>query len=162
MTTSQLHNSIRSMNMEEQLVTMAVTVVMDRIGRLPQHDRDDLFALAKELSTATTDEDRIGIRDTMVEILDSRPISVERADLADPATHPERLKKWVDWLSKKIREARTAAGLTQEQLAEMSGLPQSHISRIENAKHSPARATIEKIANALGKPITFFDPNEPH
>lgn len=155
---TELGHRLRPMGMEEQLVTMAVTVVMDRIGRLTKEDRDDLFALVKELACATTDEDRIGIRDTMVEILDGRSGAVEPADLADASPPPERMHKWVDWVSKKIRDARTEAGLTQEQLAEKTGLPQSHISRIENARHSPARATIEKIANALNKPVTFFDP----
>jgi DNA-binding XRE family transcriptional regulator len=159
METTELGHRLRPMGMEAQLVTMAVTVVMDRIERLTKEDRDDLFALVKELACATTDEDRIGIRDTMVEILDGRAATVERADLSESGTQPEKWRKWTEWVSKKIREARTEAGLTQEQLAEKSGLPQSHISRIENAKHSPAHATIEKIANALGKPVTFFDFN---
>jgi len=159
MTTTELRHSIRSMGMEEQLVTMAVTVVMDRVGRLTQQDREDLYELVKELACATTAEDRIGIRDTMVEILDGRSVSVLPADLADASPQPERWQKWVDWVSKRIRDARTEAGLTQEQLAAKTGLPQSHISRIENAKHSPARATIEKIAKALDKPVTYFDFN---
>lgn len=158
MATTELRHSIRSMGMEEQLVTMAVTVVMDRIGRLTKEDRDDLFALVKELASATTDEDHLGIRDTMVEILDGRALSVERADLSESTVLPEKWQKWTEWISKRIREARTEARLTQEQLAERSGLPQSHISRIENAKHSPSRATIERIANALDKPVTYFDP----
>jgi len=159
MTTTELGHRLRSMGMEEQLVTMAVTVVMDRIGRLTKEDRDDLFALVKELACATTDEDRLGIRDTMVEILDVRTTTVERADLSEGGAHSDKWLKWTEWVSKKIRDARTEALLTQEQLAEKTGLPQSHISRIENAKHSPARATIEKIANALGKPVAFFDFN---
>jgi len=159
MSITELGHRLRPMSMEEQLVTMAVTVVMDRMGRLTDEDRNDLFALVKELACATTDEDRIGIRDTMVEILEGRAVTVERADLSESGDQSENWQKWTEWVSKRIRDARTEAGLTQEQLAEKSGLTQSHISRIENAKHSPARATIEKIANALGKPVTFFDFN---
>jgi DNA-binding XRE family transcriptional regulator len=157
MASTELGHRLRPMGMEEQLVTMAVTVVMDRIGRLTKDDRDDLFALVKELACAATDEDRNGIRDTMVEILDGRVLTVEQADLSESGPQPEKLTKWTQWLSKKIRDARNEAGLTQEQLAEKSGLPQSHISRIENAKHSPARATIEKIAIALNRPLADFD-----
>lgn len=159
MATTELRTSVRSMGMEEQLVMMAVTVVMDRIGRLTKQDRDDLFSLVKELACASTEEDRIGIRDTMVEILDGGRLSVEAADLTDASEAPERFTKWNEWVSKRIKDARVEAGLTQEQLAEKTGLPQSHISRIENAKHSPARATIEKVAKALGKPVEFFDFN---
>jgi len=157
MATTDVRQSIRSMGMEEQLVTIAVTVLMDRLGRLEREDRDDLLALVKDLGTATTPEDFMAIRDTMVEILDSGHDRLERADLGQPGVPPERWRKWVDWVSKELRDARIAAGLTQEQLAAKTGLPQSHISRIENAKHSPARATIEKIAAALGKPASFFD-----
>ncbi|HEX8875269.1 MAG TPA: helix-turn-helix transcriptional regulator [Phycisphaerales bacterium] len=159
MATTEVRHSIRSMSLEEKTIALAVSVVIDRIIQLPKEDRDDLFALVKELACATTDEDRFGICDTMVEILDGKRVSIETADLTDSSAIPERLTKWNEWVSKRIKDARTEAGLTQEQLAEKTRLPQSHISRIENAKHSPARATIEKIANALGKPLTFFDPN---
>lgn len=155
---TELRHSVRSMSLEERSIALAVSVVIDRITRLSQIDRDDLYTLLKDLASATTDEDRCGICDTMVEILDGGKMTVETADLADTgATPPERLARWIDFVSKKVKAARNEAGLTQEQLAAKTGLPQSHISRIENAKHSPARATIEKIAAALGKPITFFD-----
>ena len=156
MATTELRHSIRSMSLEEKTIALAVSVVIDRIMHLSKEDRDDLFTLVKELACATTDEDRFGICDTMVEILDGKSSSIEPADLTSTQT-PERLTKWNEWVSKRIRDARTQAGLTQEQLAAETGLPQSHISRIENAKHSPARATIEKIAKALGKPLEFFD-----
>jgi predicted transcriptional regulator len=39
--------------------------------------------------------------------------------------------------------------LTQEQLASMTGLPQSHICRLEVGKHVPTRSTIQRIAEAL-------------
>jgi transcriptional regulator with XRE-family HTH domain len=57
----------------------------------------------------------------------------------------------------KVRWHPARAQLTQEQLAAKSGLPQSHISRIENAKHSPSLATLQKIAAALGVPVERFD-----
>ena len=49
--------------------------------------------------------------------------------------------------------------VTQEQLAAKAGLPQSHISRLEGAKHSPSRATLEKIAAALEVPLSCLDPS---
>jgi transcriptional regulator with XRE-family HTH domain len=58
-----------------------------------------------------------------------------------------------------IKELQLKAGWTQEQLAAESGLPQSHISRLEAGKHSPSRATLEKIAKALGVDVAVFDPS---
>lgn len=159
METTELRHSIRSMSLEEKTIALAVSVVIDRIMRLSKDDRDDLFALVKELGCAKTNEDRFGICDTMVAILDGGKVSIETVDLTNSSAAPERFKKWNEWVSKRIKDARAEAGLTQEQLAEKTGLPQSHISRIENAKHSPARATIEKIAKALEKPVEFFDFN---
>jgi transcriptional regulator with XRE-family HTH domain len=73
---------------------------------------------------------------------------------------PAGLNSWIAFVSRRITDERQAAGLTQAQLAEKSGLPQSHISRLESGKHSPSRATIEKIAAALGKPLSAFDPSD--
>lgn len=147
------------MSPDARAIMLAVEIVRDRITRLTKEDRDDLFALAKELSNTKTEEDWAGICDTMIEILDGEPATTEEVDLSAPTERPEQFRKWTDWVAGQIRDARKDAGLTQEQLAEKSGLPQSHISRIENARHSPARATLEKLAAALGKPVTFFDFN---
>ena len=77
-------------------------------------------------------------------------------DLAREDPQPS-LEQWLEHVSGKIRDARKKAGMTQEGLAELSGLPQSHISRLETAKHSPSRMTLEKIAEATGQPVSFFD-----
>lgn len=70
----------------------AVNVIMDRIGLLSREDRSDFVPLFKEAISATTFEDRIGIRDTMVEILDGRAATVETADLTESHVQPE---SWV-------------------------------------------------------------------
>ncbi len=52
--------------------------------------------------------------------------------------------------AERLAEARKAAGLTQKQLGEKLGLPQSQISRIErNPDHTTVR-TMKRIAKALG------------
>ena len=52
-------------------------------------------------------------------------------------------------LALAVRDARTAAGLTQAQLSVVSGITQAEISRIESAKFSPRVSTLFKLADAL-------------
>lgn len=49
-----------------------------------------------------------------------------------------------------IRKARTAAGLTQEDLADRSGLDRSYIGGVERGERNPTLSVIEKIAAGLG------------
>lgn len=48
-----------------------------------------------------------------------------------------------------IRKARQAAGFTQAQLAEETGITQSEISRIEKGRYSPRLSTLFTLARAL-------------
>ena len=50
--------------------------------------------------------------------------------------------------------ARAAAGISQKQLAELSGIDQSDISKIERGIANPSVATLERIAKALGGELT--------
>jgi transcriptional regulator with XRE-family HTH domain len=70
----------------------------------------------------------------------------------------EELDKYVAYVGNKIKEKRKAAGLSQQELEKKSGLPQSHISRLENGQHSPSFASLEKIARALGIPVSDLEP----
>jgi len=157
MATTELMHSVRSMNPEDRAVVMAVAVLMDRLQRLSLEDRQDLLALLKEMAGATSEEERCAIGDAMLEVFECRPSTVEELDMVDSQKRPEALQRWTEYVAKKILDAREAAQLTQEQLSNLSGLPQPHISRIENAKLSPSRITIEKIAKALGKSVADFD-----
>ncbi|KAB2918486.1 MAG: helix-turn-helix transcriptional regulator [Hyphomicrobiaceae bacterium] len=49
----------------------------------------------------------------------------------------------------RIRELREAKGLTQEELAERTGISVAHISRMENGKRGVSRENARKIAAAL-------------
>ena len=55
----------------------------------------------------------------------------------------------------RIRSLRESAGLTQEQLAGLSGVSQSAIARLERAEVSPSIATLELLAHALGHTATL-------
>jgi len=49
----------------------------------------------------------------------------------------------------KLKEIRTAAGLTQDKLAEITGISQANICRIENGINIPTIETAKKLAVAL-------------
>ena len=50
-------------------------------------------------------------------------------------------------------EARQARGLTQRELSEISGVDQADISRIERGAGNPTEATLQRLAEALGRKL---------
>ncbi|HMN42711.1 MAG TPA: helix-turn-helix domain-containing protein [Phycisphaerales bacterium] len=159
MTTAERINDVRTLTQEQQKWLLAIGIVTDRMARLTKEDSDLMLGFFQDLNAAESDEDRNAALEAMFELLEGKPVGVRKLDL-ERETNDEggKLQAWKEWVSAKIREVRNQKGLTQEQLAEKTGLPQSHLSRIENAKHSPSRVTLEKIADALGVPVKLFDP----
>lgn len=49
-----------------------------------------------------------------------------------------------------VRKARTASGITQEELADRAGLDRSYIGGVERGDRNPTLSVIEKIAQGLG------------
>jgi transcriptional regulator with XRE-family HTH domain len=67
-----------------------------------------------------------------------------------PDDEPAELDPAVARFIANLGEARRRAGLTQEEVALASGVPQGHYSRIETGKHDPGVRTLMRIATALG------------
>ena len=64
-------------------------------------------------------------------------------------------------LKERIVFYRKRAGLTQKQLAEISGVTQANISRMENGSAVPSIESLVKIADSLGlKLVIDFDDYE--
>lgn len=59
-------------------------------------------------------------------------------------------------IGQRIQEYRKQKNLTQEQLAETTGISQKHLSRIEQGYHNPRFDLIIEIANALNVPTDAF------
>lgn len=140
---------------------LAVNVLKGFIDSLPLKsvDKKDLWGFVGDWFGAEDDEERDYIEKAIREVLQGPQGKVLPLDLEAKEGAPDGYRKWVNWVSEQIKKQRTTAGLTQLQLAEKSGLPQSHISRIENAVHSPSQATLGKIAAALGLSLSDFDPS---
>lgn len=61
-------------------------------------------------------------------------------------------------LGKNIAEARKKSGKTQAEIAEKVGIDTVSLSRIERGTVNPSIATLERIADALGEPLSrLFD-----
>lgn len=60
-------------------------------------------------------------------------------------------------LANQIIGFRRTAGLTQQALAEQTGIGQSEISRIERGVANPTQETLTRLGQALGKRLAFVD-----
>lgn len=59
---------------------------------------------------------------------------------------------------KKLREARQRKGISQERLAELADLHRTYVSGIERGERNVSLVNIEKLARALGLPMSALMP----
>jgi predicted XRE-type DNA-binding protein len=137
-------------------VNLALSVLMERFHELPQADRDDVVELFQGLNATSDPEEIASIVRALSEIMAQEPLVF--IPLPREEEMPPRLAEWVGIVAKNIQEQRKKKRLTQIQLAELSGIPQSYISRLENAEHSATHFTLEKLAKALGINVGTLDP----
>ena len=87
--------------------------------------------------------------------------ALERVNLTPVDDTPEMEEYDIDAeVRDLVISARSAANLTQKQLAQRSGVSQANISKIENGNYQPRLSTLKRIAGALGKRlvVSFEDP----
>lgn len=70
-----------------------------------------------------------------------------------PRNTPDNWKEIVQ----ELKEAFDRSGMTQDELADKTGLIQSNISRIFNFKFIPRISTIALIADAIGVELVILD-----
>lgn len=73
----------------------------------------------------------------------------------------ERVRTSLRQAAEKFRRAREEAGLTLRELGERAGLAPSTILKIENSKLVPSLAVCIRLAEALGRPISYFAEEDP-
>jgi DNA-binding XRE family transcriptional regulator len=160
---NEMGTTIREHNLDhrEAALTMAIAVFAERIRGLSKEDKDDLFELSKALFGAESKEDFDAAVAGYREILEQPRISGSRLGVSSDSEESERIRirNWLEYVSARIREARKEANMTQDALGKATGLPQSHISRLEAGLHSPSHLTLKRIAEATGRELTFFDPS---
>jgi transcriptional regulator with XRE-family HTH domain len=72
-------------------------------------------------------------------------------DVASPTDAGRELGAIIGW---RVRSRSREIGLTSSELATRVGLSRAMISKIENAQVSPSLATVSRLAEALGVPVT--------
>jgi DNA-binding XRE family transcriptional regulator len=87
--------------------------------------------------------DSLTRRYTVLQKLVKFPMEVSAAKPDDPR---------VAGLGENLRRARTALGLTQEEVAERSGVHATEVSRIEAGKRDPKVSTLMRLAKAVEVP----------
>jgi len=100
------------------------------------NERDEITAAALEILSPK----RVGMEGMAGKVVD-----IEGGSQAGR----EGVEAYRKSLGVRIRTRRGELGWTQEVLAEKSGLPQSHISRLEAGQHAPTAKTIQQLAKAL-------------
>lgn len=140
----------------ENSFALAIAVMRERMAGFCKEDKDDLYRLMPALLGDDPDE-RESAQKAVKEIFDQAQGTLARFEI--PEVPAESLAKWLEYVSGKIRAARDSKSMTQERLAELSGIPQAHISRLEKGLHSPTAKTLERLANALSVDVSFFDPS---
>jgi ribosome-binding protein aMBF1 (putative translation factor) len=139
------------------------SVVESRLQRMTPDEIADLQKLLSYLQNEEDEEDRTQIMRTLIEMILPESIRNLRlpVDEADEKRVRERLTHYRQMVGARIRSKRESLGWTQEQLADVTGLAQSHISRLEVGKHAPTFQTIERIAGALQVAAGDLDPGFP-
>jgi transcriptional regulator with XRE-family HTH domain len=66
--------------------------------------------------------------------------------------HPERYRQ----LLLRLKEARKAAGMSQEKVAATLGVRQKYVSKIETGERRIDPIELQELAELYGKPIQFF------
>jgi transcriptional regulator with XRE-family HTH domain len=65
-------------------------------------------------------------------------------------------RRFLERLGDRLRELRTAANLTQAELAEMCGLHRTFIGSVERGERNVAVLSLRRIAAALRVPLSAF------
>ena len=78
--------------------------------------------------------------------------------LDDPSTIPEEPSPLTDRIARRVRDLRSARGLSLDALATHCGVSRSMISLIERGESSPTAVLLEKLSAGLGVPLAaLFD-----
>ena len=133
-------------------------LLTEKVKALPKGSLKDLYELLSDAEACDDEATYWEIVETIHEILFPEASGSELI-MQRPITPTKELKARMRHIGGAIKRIRKKNGMTQAQLAKKSGLPQSHISRLETGQHSPSHKTLGKIAKSLGVDEGVLDPS---
>jgi DNA-binding XRE family transcriptional regulator len=142
-----------------RLEEAAIAILIERIARLDQEDKDDLIAVLIEVQRCTTAAELKEVEQTIRELIFPELAGELVIGEAGNARGDSKLQAWSEKIGATIKQLRLDRGWTQEQLAERAGLPQPHICRLERGQHSPSHKTIVALASAFEIEAKAIDPS---
>ena len=145
------------MTVAERKLTDNEQWIIDHVLRFSEKKQRRIVELSKIYKDSACEKEQAEIVEVLAEILFG-DTSLKIAKLEDTKGN-EKLERHRKYVGEQVRKYRRENGLSQDQLATSSGLPQSHISRIETGKHVSTFYTIEKLANALNVKMSQIDPS---
>lgn len=147
----------------EEVSTITLTSEQEMILnfwlKMEPQKRKILWPVFTAYDNADTDWERQMIVGTLKECL-FRPLQELWVDgIGEPdRRNPQGLTKHRAYVGQQIRELRERQHMSQQELAEKAGIPQSHVSRLENGKHTATYLTVKRIAQALNTRPSVIDP----
>lgn len=134
--------------------------IEERLSKLPKDQLRDLHKLCELLVTEENESEQCEIARTITEIIFPESLKGLLLDesIKEMAEARQRLDDYRKRVGQEIRQRRESLKMTQAELAERAGIPQSHVSRLECGKHAPTFVTIERVAKALKTTPAKLDP----
>ena len=120
---------------------------LGEILRAQNLDHYDEIALLVSAEGRSAQDDFL-IREVAAPSVDYAVVSLDDAREKRPEKRPALM--WCETLGPEIAARRRAAGLTQQQLAEKTGIDQAAISRIESGHANPTLNTLEALVEGIG------------
>ena len=72
------------------------------------------------------------------------------------ASYNGRITKWIRIFASNVRKERQKLGISQEKLAELSGLHRTYIGAVERCEKNITLISAQKIANAFNTSLLKF------
>lgn len=152
-------------NTQEQALLNVKAEFKRVLESLPIETAEDLIELLGMHKHETDAKVKSGIAQTIEEILFPSSMIVdlkEEYDLEQESPDVrERVKDYRQKSGECIRARRVELGMSQDDLANLAGISQSHVCRLETGVHVPTHATIQKVAEALKIHPSMLDPGFP-
>lgn len=151
-------SELRRFPRAQRELALLIQLTVERMCQLPGEDVQDLVDLRMAYSKASDDEERDEIMSLMEDIFHGEREDIGEARPLSKHVDHQANRKLALWVGSEVARLRQAKGWTQGQLGDAAGIPQPHVSKIENGVYYATEKTRTKLAQALGVDPSVLDP----